>query len=68
VAVSPDGRRIASGSSGSTVAVWDLESGRRLASLTLDGHITFAAWHRAGRSILAGDGVGNLYRLEYREP
>ena len=30
VAVSPDGRRIVSGSDDNTVAVWDLETGTRL--------------------------------------
>ena len=68
VAVSPDGRRIVSGSDDHTVAVWDLESGQRLASLTLDGSVASVAWHRDGRSIVAGDAHGNLYRLEYREP
>jgi WD40 repeat protein len=68
VAVSPDGRHIISGAADRTVAVWDLESGHRLASLALDSNITVVAWHRAGRSIVAGDRQGNLYRLEYREP
>ena len=67
VAVSPD-RRIVSGSGDRTVAVWDLETGRRLATLTLDGSVRSTAWHPDGRFILAGDAVGDLYRLEYREP
>ena len=68
VAVSPDGRRIVSGSDDTTVAVWDLESGDRLATLAFDGVVLSVAWLRDGRSILAGDTQGNLYRLEYREP
>ena len=36
VAVSPDGRRIVSGSDDKTVAVWDLESGARIHRLA--GH------------------------------
>ena len=67
VTVSPDGRRIVSGSDDNTVAVWDLDSGQHLASLTLDGCVLSVAWHGDGRSILAGDLHGNLYRLEYRE-
>ena len=67
VAMSPDGRRIVSGSRDRTVAVWDLESGQRLASLTLDGPIPSVTWHPDGRSILAGDGKRNRYRLEYRD-
>jgi WD40 repeat protein len=68
VAVSPDGRRIASGSRDSTVAVWDLEARRQLATLTLDCPIYSVAWHRDGHFVVAGDSIGNLYRLEYREP
>jgi WD40 repeat protein len=68
VAISPDGRRIASGSDDHTVAVWDLESGQCLTSLTLDGRVYSVAWHQDGHSILAGDSGGNLYRLEYRQP
>jgi NB-ARC domain/WD domain, G-beta repeat len=67
VAVSPDGRRIASGSWDQTVAVWDLESGDRLATLAFDADVLSVAWHRDGRSIVAGDAGGDLYRLEYRE-
>jgi WD40 repeat protein len=68
VAVSPDGRRIVSGSDDKTVAVWDLEAGRCLTSLTLDGDILTVTWHPDSRFVIAGDGGGNLYRLEYREP
>jgi hypothetical protein len=68
MAVSPDGRRIVSGSDDDTVAVWDLESGHRLASLMLEGQVLCVAWHPDGRSILVADGHGNLYRLDYREP
>jgi WD40 repeat protein len=67
VVVSPDGRRILSGSTDQTVAVWDLELGTRLATFTFDSSILSAAWHREGRDVLIGDNVGNLYRFEYLE-
>jgi WD40 repeat protein len=68
VAVSLDGRRIVSGADDQTVAVWDLEAGQRLAVLWLDGTVQCVAWDRNDRFVLAGDNLGNLYRLEYREP
>lgn len=68
VAVRPDGKRIVSGSEDQTVEVWSLDTGQRLASLALDSSIGSVAWHPDGRSILAGDIVGDLYRIEYREP
>ena len=68
VAVSPDGRRIVSGSLDKTVAVWELQTGQRLTILSLDGNIWSVAWDRDGRFVVAGDAGGNLYRLEYREP
>ena len=68
MAVSPDGRHAVSGSDDGTLAVWDLGTGNRLATITLDGPIPSVAWHPDGRSIVAGDAGGNLYRLEYREP
>jgi uncharacterized delta-60 repeat protein len=66
-AVSPDGRHIVSASEDQTVVVWNLDTGGRLATLALDGPIQSAAWHPDGRFVLAGDSVGDLYRLEYRE-
>jgi hypothetical protein len=50
------------------VAVWDAETGRRLAALALDGAIVSVAWHPDGRCLAAGDAGGNIYLLEYREP
>ena len=55
VALSPDGRRIVSGSEDKTVAVWDLETGTRLHALT--GHqdaVTSVAVSPDGRRIVSG--------------
>ena len=68
VAVSPDGRRVVSGSWDRTVSVWDLDSGRRLASLAFDSSIRSVVCHPDNRHIVVGDDGGNLYCLEYREP
>jgi uncharacterized delta-60 repeat protein len=67
VAVSPDARRIVSGSEDQTVKIWNLDSGQCLATLAVDGPIRSVAWCPDGRFVLAGDVVGDLYRLEYRE-
>ena len=53
-AVSPDGRQIVSGSDDKTAAVWELESGKRLALLTLDGPIFSVAWHPDSHRLVAG--------------
>ena len=55
VAVSPDGRRIVSGSDDSTVAVWDLETGTQIHRLT--GHqdaVSSVAVSPDGRRIVSG--------------
>ena len=67
VALSGDGRYIVSGSDDGTVAVWDLQTGARLATLALDGAIECLTWHPADRVLVAGDVIGNLYCLEYRQ-
>ena len=67
VALSGDGRHIVSGSDDGTVAVWDLQTGARLATLALDGAIACLRWHPADRFLVAGDVIGNLYCLEYRQ-
>jgi WD40 repeat protein len=54
-AVSPDGRRVVSGSSDKTVAVWDLESGTLIHQLL--GHqsgVTSVAVSPDGRHVVSG--------------
>ena len=53
MAVSPDGRHIASGSWDRTVAVWDITTGQHLAAVLLDGPILCLAW-RAEDNLLVG--------------
>ena len=67
MALSGDGRYIVSGSDDGTVAVWDLQTGARLATLALDGQVTCLRWHPADRFLVVGDVIGNLYCLEYRQ-
>jgi small GTP-binding protein len=67
VAVTPDGRRVISGSNDGTVRVWDLGTGQCLA--TLENHIDFV-WGVAvtpdGRRVISGsdDGTVRVWDLE----
>lgn len=55
VAWSPDGRCVATGSSGGTVTLWDAESGRALNSLEGHGNNVFSvAWSPDGRRLASG--------------
>ena len=50
VAITPDGKRILSGSDDKSVRVWDASSGRELAKL--DGHTeSFGQWSRCGTTL-----------------
>jgi WD40 repeat protein len=55
VAWSPDGKRLATGSSDKTAKVWDAASGQEL--LTLRGHdgsVTSVAWSPNGKRLATG--------------
>ena len=57
VAISPNGQRVASGSLGKTVKVWDVATGVEV--LTLKGHsdsLTSVAFDAAGKRIVSGCG------------
>jgi WD40 repeat protein len=62
-AVAPDGRRLVSASADRTLKVWDLASLQCL--LTHRGDADFWCVVATGSSIIAGDGVGTVWFLEW---
>ena len=69
VAVTADGKRAISGSQDRTIKVWDLSSGKFLASFTGESSIACCAIAPDGVTIVAGDASGRVYflRLEGME-
>ena len=63
VAISADGTRAVSASDDETVKVWDLATNGVLATFTCDAEVGSVATDAAGRSIVAGDRLGNVHRL-----
>ena len=63
MAVTPDGRYVLSGSSDNTLKVWDLSSGRILATFTANGSVACCAVTPDGRTIVAGDASGAIHFL-----
>ncbi len=63
VAITPDGRRVASGSEDETLKVWDLETGALICTFTCDGRVDCAAVAPDGRTFVAGDAAGRVYFL-----
>jgi WD40 repeat protein len=60
VAVTVQGDRAVSASYDGTVRVWDLENGKEMAVLRLDGIVTAFACSPDGSALVAGDGAGNV--------
>jgi hypothetical protein len=67
VAVTPDGRRVVSGSRDNTLRVWDLKDGKEILTLTVDGEVTACIAAQDNRTIVAGDGFGQLHFLHLIE-
>ncbi|MBN8574768.1 MAG: hypothetical protein J0M05_12715, partial [Candidatus Kapabacteria bacterium] len=60
VAFSPDGSRIASGSSDETIKIWDVSTGKELRTLTgHTGWVNSVAFSPDGRKIASGSGIGD---------
>ena len=62
VALSPDGKRVASGGTGRTVRVWDASTGKDISSLAGHRHfVTFVAFSADSKRIISGSGmIGEL--------
>jgi WD40 repeat protein len=59
-----DGSRLLLAADDWTVSVWDLKRGRELATVALDGAARVAALAPDGRTVLCGDGGGDVYAFE----
>ena len=60
VAITPDGRRVVSGSQDKTLTVWDLETGALICTFTCEGIVDCAAVAPDGRTVVAGDAAGRV--------
>ncbi len=65
VAISPDGRYVISGSSDNTLKIWELSTGRLLATFSLDDTVHFCCFSRDGKYLAAGEGTGSVHLFEF---
>ena len=63
VAITPDGRRVVSGSYDKTLKGWNLETGALICTFTCDGIVDCAAVAPDERTFVAGDAAGRVYFL-----
>ncbi|MBI3249483.1 MAG: hypothetical protein HYZ50_23525 [Deltaproteobacteria bacterium] len=63
VTVTPDGRHVISGSDDDTLKVWELSSGRELATFTAEHSILCCAVAPDGRTVVAGASSGQVHFL-----
>lgn len=62
MALSPDGRILASPSNDNTVRLWDVESGQLLRTLEHEGSVICVAWSPNGKTVVTGDdGLNEVY-------
>jgi WD40 repeat protein len=67
VAVTPDGRRVVSASDDQTLRLWDLESGKEIATFTGEDDMGSSTLAPDGRTIIAGDASGRMHFLSLIE-
>ena len=61
--MTPDGKRVVSGSDDFNIKVWEIETGKPITSFTADSMIYYVAVAYDGKTIVAGDGAGQVHFL-----
>jgi WD40 repeat protein len=67
VAITPDGHLAISVAADASLKVWDIETGKVLATAVLEKSLSCISVASDGLTILAGDEEGNIYCLRYIE-
>jgi WD40 repeat protein len=68
VAVTPDGRFAVSTSWDNTLKVWDLATGKPITTLETQAPLRCCTITPGAKTILAGDSLGALHILDWRNP